>query len=413
MPVYAYTAKDGEGKDMHSTVMADSRYEALAMLREQGLTVVDLHETIGPHMEDRPSGSVRRRKGFALSGGRVSVSEKAIFCRQLAISVTAGVPLRDALESITEDMENLAFKSVLENVVQRLHEGKPFSESISPHARIFDSLFVSLIRTAEEAGSMPRTLEDLATSMERSERLTRKVRSIAAYPAFVAVFFCIVCVIMTVFILPQFQHIFSGFKSELPLLTRIVFGANRWLVANFPVIVGVLAALVALFVLYVRTKAGRFRMDAMKLKIPLIGTWIKQFAVARFCRNLAIMVKGGVPIAGALEIASGTCGNRAMQQALLAARERIVNGSSIAASMAREGIFPRLVIRMISVGESSGRLPEVLEKVSDVYEDQVEGSIMVATSLIEPVIICVFGVFILILVLAIYIPIFSMAAHAQ
>jgi type II secretory pathway component PulF len=413
MPAYTYTAKDREGRQVHDFIEANSRYAALAMLREDGMTVLAMSESAQNVTAGvRPPPLPRAKRTFSV-GGRVKLSEKSMFCRQLSVSVGAGVPLRDALESIAEDMENPALKRALEAIVQDLHNGKTFSESLKPHGQIFQNLFVSLIKTAEESGSMSRTLEELANSMEKSERLLRKVRSVTAYPTFVAIFFCIVSVIMTLFVIPQFQRSFESFGSRLPLLTRTVFRINGVILAYFPYIaVGIIAA-VALLIAYVRTEQGRLRFDALKLKLPLVGQWIKKSAVSRFCRNLSMMVRGGVPITTSIEIASGTTDNKVVERSLRSARDSVINGASLTASLAEQGVFPRLVLRMVNVGESSGRLPEVLEKVSDVYEEEVEASIITATTLFEPIAITFFGAVILVIVLAIYVPVFTMASHMR
>jgi type IV pilus assembly protein PilC len=414
MPVFAYVAKGRDGREIRDYVTSDSRYSALSDLKDEGLTVLELTENSAHTQHASPNPPpVPRKKKTLPTAGRVSLSEKAMFCRQLSVSVSAGVPLRDALESITEDMEHPGLKRVLESTVQGLHDGKTFSEAIAPHKGVFNTLFISLIKSAEESGSMPKTLEDLANSMEKTERLVRKVRSVTAYPTFVAVFFSIIVAIMTLFVLPQFQRNFESFGAQLPVLTRAVFKVNTLIVSYFPYIMIVLFLLVASFVLYSRTQGGRMRIDGLKLKLPMFGMWLRKFAVARFCRNLAMMIRGGVSITTAIEIASSTSGNRVMEVALLAARDTIMNGASLTASLAQQGVFPKLVLRMINVGESSGRLPDVLEKVSDAYEEEVEGSIMTATTLFEPMAICFFGAVILVLVLAIYIPVFTVASKMK
>jgi type IV pilus assembly protein PilC len=414
MALYTFTAKDANGRELTASVTAASRYEALGDLRERNLTVLSLTEAAAQQEHAPvPSSLPKNRPLRKVLQGRVSLSEKATFCRQMAVSVSSGVPLRDSLESIAEDVENPLLKRTLTHVIQSLHNGRAFSESLAAHPKVFEPLIVALIKTAEESGTMAETLEDLAGSLERTERLIRKVRSVTAYPIFVAGFFCLVLVIMTLFVVPQFQRAFAGFRSDLPVLTRTIFALNRMAIAYFPVAVAVLLLAVGAFVMYARTERGQLRVDGWKLQVPLFGQWLRKFSVARFCRNLAMMLRGGVPISSALEIAAATCGNKALERALLYAREKIINGAGITQSLAEQKMFPHLVVRMVSVGESSGRLPEVLEKVSDVYEDQVEGSIMTATALFEPVAICVFGAIILVLVLAIYLPVFTMASNIR
>ena len=416
MPRYLYTAKAHDGTVINSTVDATSRQGALSALRAKGVSViVEIREDTGAAraLSSAASLSAANPHAAAVSSLRVSAKDKAIFCRQLAISVGAGVPLREAIDSIAEDVEKSVLRRLLLAVSQALHEGRSFSEALAAHPRAFPTLFVALIRAAEEAGSMSQTLDQLASSLEKNERLARKLRSITAYPMFVMGFFLIVCGVMTLVVLPKFQASFSEFGSELPKITRVVFSANALLIHHSVVIITGLACIVAAAVFYVRTPAGRLRADAFKLRLPLFGPCIRKVAVARFCRNVAIMIRGGVPIATAIEIAAGVCGNKMIEQSLLGARQLIMNGADISSSLGHDGVLPRLAVRMVGVGESSGRLPEVLDKVSEGYEEEVEGAIMVATSLFEPVIIAVFGAVILVLVLAIYLPVFTAASHMK
>ena len=411
MARFTYTARDEHGVLVRSAVEAESRHQALATLRTRELTALELQEELAAGGRSA-TGAPRARRWRGLGTTRVTVGQKAAFCRQLSISVNAGVSLREALESYAADEDHPSFRRVVEDIVVQLHAGKNFSDALASHVRLFSPLFVALIRAAEESGSLPATLEELANSLERSERLANRIRSITAYPMFVAIFFTIVCLVMTLFVVPKFQNIFAGFHTKLPLITRVVFGANRFFVEHLILFAFGAFVAVAACVLYARSGAGRRQVDRMKLRIPFFGMCMRKFAVSRFCRNLAIMLRGGVPVATAMEMSAATSGNLELEKAFLAARDRIVAGSSIAASLERDRTFPRLVVRMVNVGESSGRLPVVLEKVADLYDDQVEASIMVATSLFEPLVICLFGAVVLVLVMAIYYPVFTVAAHA-
>lgn len=412
MPLYQYVARDARGEVAESSLSADSRFDALSLLRAQGLTVIELHGAGVDEdwTEGQKSARKRRARAVRWGGTSISMAERALFCRQIAISVTSGVPLRETIASIAEDMDNASFKQVLTGVLAKLHDGQSFSEALGSYHKVFGRLFVALMKSAEEAGSMPETLEHLSGALERSERLARKVKSIAAYPVFVMGIFIVICLIMTLWILPKLRESFTDLGSELPRLTRVVFGVNEFIIDHFWLFAAGAAVLVALYAVFKRTPAGSRQIDRMKLRTPFFGTCFKKLALARICRNLAIMLRGGVPITTALEITSEVCGNKMLEQALLGARDRIVQGNDIASSLGHGGTFPSLVVRMVHVGESSGRLPEVLEKVSETYEDQAEGAIMMATSMLEPIMICVFGVVVLVLVLAIYLPALSMGS---
>lgn len=414
MAVFNYVAKNKEGQDIRSTIEASNRLEALEFLRKKGLTVVDLIgvEAARPvakvSSKQTPAKAQQKKKSKTISlSNRVKMGDLAIFCRQLAISVTAGVPLRDALETIGTDIEQPPLRHALTDIVQQLNDGKNFSEAAASHPKIFNVMFCGLIKVAEESGKLPQTLKQLADYLERTDKLQRRIKAMSAYPVFIGIFFIIVCLIMTLYILPQFTDIFAGFGSDLPPFTAAVFFVNNLFVDNFIAIFIGVVAIVAAAVLYGRTESGAYRKDRLKLATPYAGDLIKKYVMARFCRSLSIMVHSGVPISTALEICGEAAGNKVIQRTIQDVREKIITGHRIAQSLSEANIFPGLITRMVSVGEDSGQLPEVLERVSDLYEDQVETSIMTTMSLFEPVVICVFGGFVLTLILAIYMPIFT------
>lgn len=414
MSIYSYIAKNKEGQELRSSVEASTRLEALESLRKKGLTVVDLftaddddpREVISSKEDQKPLSKPRKS---LLQPNKVKMTDLALFCRQLAISVNAGVPLRDAIESIGLELEEPILRHVCEDMVQQLHDGKSFSEAVIRHPKVFNEMFHGLVKVAEESGKLPSTLEQLATYLERADRLQRRIKAMAAYPVFIGIFFVVVCLIMTLFILPQFTDIFSGMGATLPIFTRVVFGVNTFFIHNFAVIFVTIVVLVTFAMFYGRTPSGTYQKDRIKLGMPYAGGCLKKYILARFCRSMAIMVQSGVPISNALEICAGATGNQLVKKNVLAVRSMIMAGNRIADSIEKTGIFPGLIVRMVAVGEDSGQLPEVLENVSALYEDQVEVSIMTTMALFEPLVICVFGAFILMLVMAIYLPIFSMS----
>jgi type IV pilus assembly protein PilC len=421
MGVFNYIAKNNEGQEIRSTVEAGSRLEALEVLRKKGLTVVDLfgieHDGKGPVPaaqvpKSASAPKVKRSKNIVLAA-KVKMGDLAIFCRQLAISVTAGVPLRDALDTIGMELEHPVLRKAVIDMVGQLNDGKSFAEAVSSHPKIFNVMFQGLIKVAEESGKLPSTLQQLAEYLEKTDKLRRRIKAMSAYPVFIGIFFIIVCLIMTLFILPQFTDIFGGFGANLPVFTKVVFGINNFFVEHVIEIFVLVILLVAALAFYGRTESGAYRKHKLALATPHVGDLVKKYVLARFCRSLAIMVQSGVPISTALEICAEAAGNKVIERTIMEARERILTGHGIADSIAQSGVFPGLVVRMISVGEDSGQLPEVLEKVADLYEDQVEVSIMTTMALFEPVVICVFGAFILVLVLAIYLPIFTVSMSVK
>ncbi len=417
MPLYNYIAKNKTGDEVRSTLMVATRLEALEALRKKGLTVVDLfsaEESEAPPVSVQPESkpSDQPRASFSFSSN-VKLTDLAIFCRQLAISVNAGVPLRDALEGIGMELEHPVLKRVIKEIVKDLHDGVSFSNAIKKYPKIFNEMFQGLIKVAEESGKLPSTLKQLAAYLERADRLQRRIKAMSAYPTFIGIFFVVVCMIMTLFILPKFTEIFSGLGADLPVFTQIVFGVNNFVVDHFLMLFAGIGALVAFLVFYSRTPTGSYRKDQLTLKMPYTGGCMKKYLMARFCRSLSIMVHSGVPISSALEICADATGNQVLKRNVLGVRELIITGSRIAASLEKSNIFPGLIVRMVAVGEDSGQLPEVLDNVSELYEDQVEVSIMTTMAMFEPLVICIFGAFILIIILAIYLPIFTVSTSVR
>jgi type II secretory pathway component PulF len=418
MQIFDYTAKNAQGKVLRDVITADSRQQALGDLRGMGLTAVDLLEVVPREVEpdtgwQHGSASVAEQiliRLNRLKAGRIKTADMAMFCRQLAISINSGLTLRDTLEGIYEDLDDLpALKELVGDLSTKLQEGRPFSEAVAAHPDHFSPVFIGLVRAAEASGSMGETLEQLAKYMEASEKLARKVKSMMAYPLFVACFFVMICLLMVFFIVPRFQNIFTGLGADLPKLTVTVFAINDFIVSHFPILVLALAALAASLWLYRKTGRGQFLLSKMRLKMPVTGKITTMYILARLCRCLAILLKSGVPVVTALEIIARIGDNGMIESAILAARVQIIAGTPIAKSLGQTQLFPALLIRMIGVGEGAGKLPEVLGRVADSYEDQVEASLATGMALLEPVIITVFGMLVLILVLSIYLPVFTVS----
>ena len=410
MATFVYRVKTHEGEVIDASLEAESRQQAQALVHQRvsGAIVFLRAEGEAPSASGSAA-ALPKRPRVRRQGGSIRSRDLTTFFRQMSVSVNAGLPIREALASILEDLEHARMRAVLQRVADRVQQGESFSQALGDEPTVFPRLCVALMRTAEEAGTMPATLNDLATTMEKADALSRKVRSILAYPAFVAGFFVVVMLIMTFFILPQFQDIFSEGGAKLPLLTRVVFSLNKFILDHALLeLLGVVVVVTA-FVLWKRSISGREQMDRLMLSLPGIGEVVRQISIARFCKHFAMMVRGGVPIVAGLEIAADIAANKVIERALQAVRENLMMGVSMGPSLARHEVFPRLLVRMVSIGEASGRLPDTLDKVAESYESQIEGSIAMATALLEPVIIVVFGAIVLLTVLAVYLPVFTMA----
>lgn len=412
MPTFRYRLKTAEGSVIDSTISADSRQNALAEVRRMSDGVLlGIEEVVAGRDQQKALPASKRARS---RGGRIKTTDLTTLFRQIAVSVNAGVSLREALEAILEDLEHVRLRGVVQQVCDRLHEGASFSLALAEHPAVFPRVCIALIRAAEEAGTMAETLEEMATTMEKSDALARKIKSIMAYPIFVAGFFVLVLLIMTVFILPQFQDIFDDWDAKLPALTVTVFALNKFMLKHAVAELVILVIAIGGFVAWKRSPAGQKGWDRLMLRAPAIGPVVQQICLARFCKYFSMMVRGGVPITSALEISATVAGNRIIEERLLAAREQIMLGSDIASALARQGdLFPRLLVRMVNIGETSGRLPIVLDKVAETYESRVEASIATATALLEPVIIVFFGGLILVFVMAVYLPVFSTASSMK
>jgi len=415
---FNYTAKNSQGMVIRDVVVAESRRQALFELRGKGLTAVDLQEVA---MRDADPGEVlppavqpvEKKSGLRrnpLKTGRIKTADMAMFCRQLAISINSGLTLRDTLSGIYEDLDDLpAMKRLVGDLSKKLQEGVPFSEAVAAHPANFSAVFIGLVRAAEASGSMGETLDQLARYMEASEKLQRKVKAMMAYPMFVACFFVIICLIMVFFIVPRFQDIFTGLGADLPKLTTTVFAINNFMVTHALIIFLAIVTLIVSALMYRKTSQGQVALAKMSLKMPITGKLMTMYVLARLCRCLALLLKSGVPVVTALDIVAKIGDNKTIENAILTARTQIVAGAAIAASLGQASLFPSLLIRMIGVGEGAGKLPEVLGRVADSYEDQVESSLATSMALLEPIIITVFGMMVLVLVLSIYLPVFTVS----
>jgi len=407
MPRFTYISRNQEGQKVTAVAEAESRQLLLSQLKDRGLTVVEIRE-----LGDRPKdtkGKHRNMPWHRLSLRPIDTGELAIFWREVATMVSAGLPVVEALESISVEMEHVRLHSVLTDVISSMWEGFNFSQSIKRHPRVFSSMVVALIGAAEESGSLAEVADQLATYLENRDRLTRKVRAALTYPIFLAGFFLVVVAIATFWVIPLFREIYEGFHAKLPRLTVAVFAVNAFILHYFPWIVAAAIIYIVAITLWVRSKTGRLVVDRVSLTTPVFGKLLQRAAVARFCRSLSILLAGGIPINRALEMAEETSGNSVVAKAIHGTREEILKGGKIATSLKQHSIFPQMVIRMVATGEETGNLSKLLLKVADFYEARVDATLTTINALIEPIMIIVIGGFVLVFVLSMYMPIFSLA----
>ena len=297
--------------------------------------------------------------------GRVRGKELAVFTRQLATTLSAGLLLTEALETIAEDMANLYFRGVLFSINEEIQGGLGFSQALTKHPRIFPVTFIAIIRSGEASGTLHRTLADLAKYLENTERLKQKVKSALRYPMFIVGFAIFVVLVMVLFLIPKFSVMYSNAGAQLPLLTRVVMAVSNFCIYKFPYFVGAAAALGFAFWYSLRYPRTRYLLDAFSLKLPLVGrAVIHKALLARFTRTFSVLLSGGVGLSQSLEITAQVVNNRPMAEAIDRVRQRVVGGASIADEIRSQPIFPHLVAKMASVGEKSGRLDDMLKRTS-------------------------------------------------
>ena len=388
---FSYTAKLPDWRTIHGSLEAASEQVILQILHDKELVVLQVKQT----------------QALEAGRGRVGLDDLAIFCRQLATLVDAGIPIVGSLEAVADQMENRTLRTVAVEMRNSVEGGVSLTAAIARQGRVFSGFFVSMIRAGEVSGHLSEVLEQLAVYLEKSASLQRKVRMACVYPAVVITMPAIVTGILVLTVIPAFKEIFSTLGAALPLPTQILMGFSDWARKNLiPGGIG-LSFSIFLFRLALRNPKGRFLFDRFLLQLKIIGPIVRKVAIARFARTLATLIKSGIQILAALEIVSETAGNRVVAEAVLKVRNSIREGENIAAPLAACKVFPPMVVRMIAVGEQTGRLDDMLTKVADFYEDQVDAAISGLTSAIEPVIIAVLGVVIGSIVFAIFLPLFK------
>jgi len=340
---------------------------------------------------------------------KVSTKDVVIFTRQFATMIDAGLPLVQCLEILASQQENKTFKKILTSVKQTVEGGSTFADALKQHPKIFDELYVNLVHAGETGGILDTILRRLASFMEKAQALKRKVKGAMVYPAVVVTIAVSVVTILLVFVIPVFKEMFEGAGEKLPGPTLIVLAMSDW-IQKWIIYLIILLVLVGygLRRLY-QTEKGRLIADRMALRLPVFGMLLKKVAVARFCATLGTMISSGVPILDALEITARTAGNVIIERAIMNTRTAIAEGRTIAEPLMETGVFPGMVVRMIAVGEATGALDAMLAKISEFYEEEVDAAVEALTQLMEPVMIVFLGGVCGGLVIAMYLPVFSLA----
>ncbi len=430
MPNFKYSAVGTDGRTIRGTLDAPSQGDCLEELRRRSLMPLRVEEKSGgkkpaasapsssngaPAPITKPLAQSKHKGGGLLSmdigGTRPGVRKKeeiVIFTRQLATMITAGIPILESLEILEEQAQSRNFAMLLELVVEDVRSGQDLSTAFAKHPKVFTDVYVSMIRAGEASGQIDEILLRLADYMEATARLKRDIKSAMTYPCVSMVMILGITAFLMIGIVPKFKEVFASLDVELPGLTLGILAASDFAVENWGLMILGGFLLVMLIIIWKKTERGSWQWDWLMLHLPVFGNLFQKVGLSRFSKTFATMLKSGVPILGALEIVADTAGNRLISGAVLDARENVRQGESLAPPLAASPVFPPMVTRMVGIGEKTGSLETLLEKISEFYDEQVRATVKQLTSLIEPIMIAVMGVMVGTICLAVFLPIFEL-----
>ncbi|MFH0844516.1 MAG: type II secretion system F family protein [Pseudomonadota bacterium] len=399
MPFFVYVVETKKGKKLKGEIEAADEKIATSQLRRRNFKILKL--------KPKPKDIF---EGISFLQPKVTMKDIVIFTRQFSTMIDAGLPLVQGLNILSDQAENKTFKGILKQINRDVEGGATLAEAMGKHPKVFDNLFVNLVAAGEVGGILDTILRRLAQYIEKSQKLKAKIKGAMTYPIVVVAIAIIVIAVILIFVIPVFEEMFSSFGKALPVPTQIVVTMSRFMKNNIHWCLLGLGGLVYAFKKYRNTSGGRRNTDNISLKLPIFGDMLKKVAVARFTRTLGTMIQSGVPILDALDIVAKTSGNVIIEEVLYEVRASIAEGQTIAEPLSENDIFPGMVVQMISVGEATGALDSMLEKIADFYDDEVDAAVEALTSMLEPLLLLFLGGSIGGLVIAMYLPIFSMAA---
>ncbi len=392
MPTFSYMAKLEDGRTVSGILEAASQRSVQEALHQKGLVIVRL----------------KVAKALGVHRGGVKLDDLAIFARQMATLVDAGIPIVGGLEAVAEQLENRKMRQVVSSIRQAVEEGTNFTAAIAKQSAVFSPMFVSLIRAGEASGHLSEVLERLATYLEKQAAFQRKIQSACIYPAIVFAMAALITTLLMVKVIPAFKEVFTTLGVALPIPTQILMALSDAIRLGFLPGLGLLAVGVVGFRWAIKRPVGHLLWDRFLLKLAVIGPLVRKVAIARFARTLATLVRSGVQILWALEIVADTVGNQVVSHAVRKIRSSIREGESISGPLAASRTFPPVVVRMVAVGEQTGRLDDMLAKVADFYEEQVDAAVTGLASAIEPILIAFLGLVVGSIVVSIFLPIFQL-----
>lgn len=399
MTTFKYAAKGPGGKTVEGTINANDKNDAVAELRKQNLVVVKVEET------NAAPAKRRGRGGVVIGKPKASKAELVIFTRQLSTMVGAGLALLESLEVLADQAESPGLRAGIESLVSDVRGGVDLSVAMEKCPKIFDPLYISMVRAGEVSGQMDIILQRLADYQESSESLRREIKSAMTYPVISMVLVLAITAFLMLGVVPGFRAVFDSLDTELPWITKFTLETAEFMKAQWLLCFGGLAGIVIGSLMFLKTEAGGWFWDRFILKAPVFGSLVRKVALARFSRTFATLIRSGVPIMGTLDIVAETAGNRVVAQAVLNSRESVRAGNLLSEPLAQAPVFPPMVVRMIAIGERTGSLETLLEKIAEFYDAQVKAAVKSLTSMIEPILITVMGVIVGGVVMSVFLPI--------
>jgi type IV pilus assembly protein PilC len=399
MPTFEWKGR-GRAGEQTGVLVADNKETVVAMLRRQQIVVTAVKEK-------------GKELAFPKFGGKVPAQMVAIFTRQFSVMIDAGLPLVQCLEILGSQQENKTFKKALLQIRQDVESGSSLAEAMRKHPKIFSDLYTNMVAAGEAGGILDTILQRLATYIEKSVKLTGQVKAAMIYPVAVISIAVIVVVIILWKVIPVFAALFKGLGAELPMPTVIVIALSNFIADFWWLVAIVLVGTFYFLRQYHKTERGKRVLDGLLLKMPVLGMLLRKIAVARFCRTLATLTASGVPILDGLQITARTAGNAVVEDAIMATRKSVEEGKTISEPLADTDVFPSMVVQMIAVGEQTGALDTMLSKIADFYEEEVDTAVAGLMKLLEPILIAFLGVAIGGIVIAMYMPMFTLIGQIQ
>lgn len=404
MPTYKYTAKDQDGKNVSGKIAADNEAMIVAELRKRNLIILSIAEEKegGAKKKDAPQKEKKGKKS------KVKSDDIVIFTRQFATMVDSGIPILQSLEALGEQTTNATFKETIAAIREDIQLGSSLSASFAKHHKVFDSLYVNMIRVGETGGILPTILDRVAVYLEKTEKLRAKVQSAMIYPAVIVTMALAITLLLIIKVVPTFSSIYDSLGQKLPAMTQFLIDLSNFLQHYILFVIGAIVALFFAFGKYRETPQGRLQIDAFILKIPIFGELACKVSVSRFARTFSTLSSSGVPILESLDIVGKTCGNRVIELLIEEVKASVKEGESIAVPLSKSSVFPPMVTKMIAIGEKSGQMEKMLSKVAEFYDDQVDTAVEGLTKIIEPLIIGFLGIVVGFIVIALFLPILNL-----